>query len=127
MKFKKYALIKKKLESNDSGNEDSDNFEQIYNMHVFNHLDENDLAIRKLTIERQRRKEFILACNETSNNNSLRNMNASNLVLNERLIALSTKNEIDLKPISSELIESLPTEGNIIIFFIDCSYISVQF
>jgi len=104
-----------KLESNDSGNEDSDNFEQIYNMHVFNNLDENDpsanLANRKLTIDRQQQKEFILANSDlSSNNNNPRNMNASNLILNERLIALSTKHEIDLKPVSSDLIESLPTE-----------------
>ena len=85
-------------------------------MHVFNNLDENDpsanLANRKLTIDRQQQKEFILANSDlSSNNNNPRNMNASNLILNERLIALSTKHEIDLKPVSSDLIESLPTEG----------------
>jgi hypothetical protein len=70
-------------------------------------------------MDRQRRKEFILANNETSsNNNTIRNMNFSNLTLNERLIALSTKNEIDLRPISSELIESLPTEGKIILILL---------
>lgn len=50
------------------------------------------------------------------NSNTLRNLNPSNLVLNERLIALSCKKE-NFNPINPDLVESLPTEGFIFSHF----------
>lgn len=100
--FISYFLQHKKLESNDSGNEDSDNFEQIYNYHLLSNQTLDDT------------KQINLIANNDINSNSLRNLNRSALVLNERLIALSCKNE-SFKPISRELVESLPTEGKFLL------------
>ena len=100
-------FYKQKLESNDSGNEDSDNFEQIYNYHLFNNIDHNEATNRIKRI--QSRKRLV----ELINN---KNLNSSNQLLNERLLALSTPNETNIKPVDSYLIESLPTEVLLSIF-----------
>jgi hypothetical protein len=111
------------LESNDSGNEDSDNFpeQQIY---VINRNEPNSLI------------PILVKFTSSINNNSLNNNNNnaknddpisnSNKIesksnkrnnfdhmnpLNEQIMALSLFDET-YRPIQSGLIESLPTEGN---------------
>ena len=83
-------------------------------------MDENDSAATATNSSGSIvRKQSVQANNSDMmlNNSNLRNLNnSSKIFLNERLIALSTKSEIDNKPVSADLIESLPTEVLLSIF-----------
>jgi hypothetical protein len=109
------------LESNDSGNEDSDNFVDQQQAFVNNkndttannnnnNINTNNNNNNNNDISVQSRFDGHSIRPSKERLNELDKMNP----LNEQIMALSIFNERDCKPIQDGLIESLPTEGRLI-------------